>query len=1046
MKTNVKVSMTGSLAVLIFLGSELVSAQIAFEDVTGPAGFSNSATETWGAAWGDLDDLYPDIFSTNHFTRATLFRNNLDGTFSDVSAAVDLSRTPGWTGGRPDVDQHGAIWGDVDNDGDDDLLISVSSSADQLLINDGGVFTNLSTELGMDTLDHRGNRMSIFLDYTEDGAFDIMAAALTRPSLFPQLADGTFDNSVRQRLDCDSDSSFAHLVDVHPNPGLELICAPRNGTYPSNIYSFASGTVTDVSGILPAQNRVNDVVTADFDGDLRPDILEIIASERPSGAVLVSEDGLVDNAVEIHLITSSGNTKSVDFTTAGILSVKVDMRAGSPKSGNPGYIDIGAAGYSPSTLEFTLDPSESRNWGIKDTAIGLNIGFDEATGVWRISQNGNAYRYAFAYVVSDQPITNLVFNGANQSDRPAAPILYKNTPGGFVDVTEESGLSMPILCQTAAAADFDNDGDKDIVIGCNSGAANTPNLLYENDGSGFFTLVTNAAGASGAVGAAYGDGVGTTESVVLADYDIDGFVDVFFTNGSNLRPVETGGPKQLFRNLGNQNSWIELDLEGVNSNKDGLGSIIDVVSGGKAQRVAADGGYHRWSQNHRRIHVGLGNNNTADITITWPDGTQDIHTGVLANSLYRATQGNSALTLLIARDRDSDGDGLKDSEEDAIGTDPFDPDTDGGGAEDGAEVDAGTNPLDPADDVQILDSDSDGLSDADELNIYGTDPNNPDTDGGGIYDGVEVAAGTDPLDPADDVQFIDSDGDGLSDAEEAAIGTDPNNPDTDGEGLTDGDEVNIYLTNPLDRNTDKDGINDRIEIEFKFTDPLNPDTDGDGLTDGQEASSSGIGTDPLNPDTDSGGTNDGDEIVAGTDPFDPADDISTVDSDGDGLTDVEEDAIGTDPFNPDTDFGGVNDGDEVAAGTDPLNGADDNPPAVDSDGDGLSDIEEAVLGTDPANPDTDGEGLSDGDEVNVYGTDPLSRNTDRDGINDRIEIEFKGTDPLNPDTDFDGLTDGEEASASGIGTDPLNPDTDGGGTIDGDEVAAGTNPFNPADD
>ncbi|MCP4831889.1 MAG: OmpA family protein, partial [Gammaproteobacteria bacterium] len=67
-------------------------------------------------------------------------------------------------------------------------------------------------------------------------------------------------------------------------------------------------------------------------------------------------------------------------------------------------------------------------------------------------------------------------------------------------------------------------------------------------------------------------------------------------------------------------------------------------------------------------------------------------------------------------------------------------------------------------------------------------------------------------------------------------------------------------------------INDFIELVFKGTDPLNPDTDSDGLTDGEEASYSGIGTDPLNPDTDGGGTNDGAEVNNGTDPFNPADD------------------------------------------------------------------------------------------------------------------------------------------------------------------------------
>jgi eukaryotic-like serine/threonine-protein kinase len=78
----------------------------------------------------------------------------------------------------------------------------------------------------------------------------------------------------------------------------------------------------------------------------------------------------------------------------------------------------------------------------------------------------------------------------------------------------------------------------------------------------------------------------------------------------------------------------------------------------------------------------------------------------------------------------------------------------------------------------------------------------------------------------------------------------------------------------------------------------------------------------------------------------------------------------------------------------------------DSDNDGLSDYQEAILGTDPNNPDTDGDGLSDGDEVFIYGTDPRKRDTDGDFLPDGDEIFVYGTDPTNPDTSGDGILDG----------------------------------------
>ena len=139
------------------------------------------------------------------------------------------------------------------------------------------------------------------------------------------------------------------------------------------------------------------------------------------------------------------------------------------------------------------------------------------------------------------------------------------------------------------------------------------------------------------------------------------------------------------------------------------------------------------------------------------------------------------------------------------------------------------------------DSDGDGLKDSEE-GILGTDPLNPDSDGDGMSDGFEVANGFDPLDPADAV--LDADVDGLTNAEEAARGTDPNAADSDGDGLTDGDEVNNRGTDPLAVDTDLDGLSDGDEVSLHGTDPLLIDTDGDGAADGIELEA---GTSPLNP-------------------------------------------------------------------------------------------------------------------------------------------------------------------------------------------------------
>lgn len=185
----------------------------------------------------------------------------------------------------------------------------------------------------------------------------------------------------------------------------------------------------------------------------------------------------------------------------------------------------------------------------------------------------------------------------------------------------------------------------------------------------------------------------------------------------------------------------------------------------------------------------------------------------------------------------------------------------------------------------------------------------------------------------------DRDKDGLTKREEQALGTDPNNPDTDGDGLNDGEEVNKYNTNPLNIDSDGDVLNDYNEIMSFNTNPNNPDTDGDGLNDRDEIRTHL--TDPLNPDTDGDTLNDSDEVNKHK----------------------------TNPLEADSDKDGLNDADEI-------NKYKTNPNISDSDADGLNDYE----------------------EVMIHKTDPNSRDTDKGTIDDYTEVK-RGTDPLNAEDD-----------------------------------------------
>jgi hypothetical protein len=204
----------------------------------------------------------------------------------------------------------------------------------------------------------------------------------------------------------------------------------------------------------------------------------------------------------------------------------------------------------------------------------------------------------------------------------------------------------------------------------------------------------------------------------------------------------------------------------------------------------------------------------------------------------------------------------------------------------------------------------------------------------------------------------DSDGDLLSDREELEVYcTDPNNPDTDGDGLDDYLEVRRVLTNPLEQDTDGDGLIDSREtnplLDVTLSDPLRPDSDDDGLSDGQEVDVHG--SDPRAADTDGDGLSDGEEVGGfvldtGVRVFT---DPNLADTDSDGLDDRFE------LFGEDVDRNGVLGPDE------------------DLDGDGVL----ATPGSDPTNRDTDADGFRDGEEVRG-GSDPVDASSVPDSFDD----------------------------------------------------------------
>ena len=301
-----------------------------------------------------------------------------------------------------------------------------------------------------------------------------------------------------------------------------------------------------------------------------------------------------------------------------------------------------------------------------------------------------------------------------------------------------------------------------------------------------------------------------------------------------------------------------------------------------------------------------------------------------------------------------------------------------------------------------------------------------------------------------------------------------------------GDPFDIDGGEPLDRDTDSDGLTDAFE-KLAGTNIRSGDSDSDGLSDAYEAVQSH--TDPLAKDTDADGLADTAELASGSDAGRLPGIAGVVgtgvfaenvrggvkDADADGLSDHTEELVGLDPNKADSDADGLSDGAEAALGTDPL--------LADSDHDGLTDELEVEYGSDPLGSFLDSSGRavktapwtleaayarrtaeekqagqpedtksgtgataaeddpyaidsgqSLGQPAPLPGAEQVDVDTDRDGLTDAFE-KLAGTQVTDADSDADGLSDGYEALKSR--TDPLAKDTDSDGLTDAQEIATG---------
>jgi hypothetical protein len=643
--------------------STVALADMRFTEVSPQAGIT-AQIPTAAASWGDINrDGWPDLWVSNHHSHAaSVYVNQKDGRFRDIAGEVLPT--------DPRADFHGAAWADFDNDGDQDLLVVTGAGGGRgqnpnyLFVNSDGVLSNEADQRGLDYPLGRG-RTPLWFDATGDGLLDVVVMNNARPdgkapsAVFVQNSNSFenqsdqlgFRHGKRTRLDKLNDLwvsaknfkfqwkassiytqfEFAKMADLTDDGKLELIAFVQ----PLRIYSITDSGLEDITNTieLPDADKIQDIAIADFNGDGRADMYFARARYLPS-------DVIQNNPLEVktRLVTSrkTGKTKTLQFRTGGEVSLAIYdawRDPTDPLKGRPVKLFVGSDERDLVTTEVTLSPNNPTITDpVPPTAGGekphISVTLDRDSDTWTLK---NSLLTRNIVIRSTHFIEDIKTPDFKPSDGGLPDMLLIRSSDGFKTKPLEVAKQQT-ACPSVAAGDFDNDMDIDLYLVCSGPVENQTNRLYENDGQGNFVLVHNAGGAAGSK-------LGRGNQVAVADYDRDGFLDLFVTNGAGPPPFSRDGPHQLFRNQGNKNHWLEIDLEGIVSNRDGIGAKLVIEVAGKTLTRYQDGGIHSFAQDHQRIHFGLGPHPSIDhLTIYWPSGTIQHLEHVPANQILRVKE------------------------------------------------------------------------------------------------------------------------------------------------------------------------------------------------------------------------------------------------------------------------------------------------------------------------------------------------------------------------------------------------------------------------
>lgn len=735
-----------------------------------------------------------------------------------------------------------------------------SSTPDVVTVSDTGVMTSVNTGRSLVTIRKDGVTVVVSVNVVTSGDTD---------------GDGIADD-IEVALGLDPNDPIDGLEDLDKD-GLSNVDEVAVGTDIQDVDTDDDGA-NDGEEVLPGEDGyISNPLVVDTDGDGISDGLELLAGTNPDDA----SDNDVQDIIASYLVTPTSVEYAVN-TVDGEQYIQLDV---------VGQLIDGATINLTKSATFNSSNLLTCNFGGVEEYGRVFLG---ESGMCNVTITYGRHVSVVPFVVTRfspvvEGVVGIGFTAHNVDVDRQAKYAYVADSGGL-SVVDLSALSVVSRLPISASYDVKLVGSTLYLAAGEEGLVlidvtnpilpleisrkNTPGLaqdlavadssVYVADGDAGVHLIDVSTPlvpvlkrsfptSSPALGVALdisGGYVGVAEGV--------SGVEIFDLNSELLAATVSGGDVRdlLFKN-GNflladyARSFVAIDVSDVSNPR--LGNATSRETGGLLNDVASYNNFVLGADVYfvngvPIISVEDPMNPAPRAILDFSQYSDDNGTGVAVNQSHvYMTAKNSLYVGKYRNCEDPDADSLCDFEELRAGTNPNVFDTDEDGLGDGYELQHGSNPLDGSDADSIdtdgdglgdgtelslglnperFDTDGDGLGDGEEIRDYITDPKLSDTDGDGLRDGYEVANGLNPLDRSDGLS-LDTDGDGLTNYNEINIhGTNPDEPDTDFDGLPDGDEINNYGTGPHSIDSDFDGYLDNDEIVMG----LNPVNAADGVT------------------------------------------------------------------------------------------------------------------------------------------------------------------------------------------------------------------------